>query len=97
MAVPTEKIALFIDGANLYATAKTLGFETLTAFTHDARFFVRQGFSIIPHVWIPEKIMTDCVGCPLFRHCEQYAVVLPLVARPTYKPAPGRAHAAQVA
>jgi amino-acid N-acetyltransferase len=81
----------------LRARAKTLGFETLTAFTHDARFFVRQGFSIIPHVWIPEKIMTDCVGCPLFRHCEQYAVVLPLVARPTYKPAPGRAHAAQVA
>ena len=23
----TEKIAVFIDGANLYATAKTLGFE----------------------------------------------------------------------
>src|SRR5215216_5196010 len=27
MAVPTEKIALFIDGANLYATAKSLGFD----------------------------------------------------------------------
>ena len=27
MAVPHEKIALFIDGANLYATAKTLGFD----------------------------------------------------------------------
>jgi uncharacterized LabA/DUF88 family protein len=27
MAVPQEKIALFIDGANLYATAKTLGFD----------------------------------------------------------------------
>ena len=27
MAVPAEKIALFIDGANLYATAKTLGFD----------------------------------------------------------------------
>jgi uncharacterized LabA/DUF88 family protein len=27
MAVPGEKIALFIDGANLYATAKTLGFD----------------------------------------------------------------------
>ena len=27
MAVPSEKIALFIDGANLYATAKTLGFD----------------------------------------------------------------------
>jgi uncharacterized LabA/DUF88 family protein len=27
MPVPLEKIALFIDGANLYATAKTLGFD----------------------------------------------------------------------
>jgi uncharacterized LabA/DUF88 family protein len=27
MAVQTEKIALFIDGANLYATAKALGFD----------------------------------------------------------------------
>jgi uncharacterized LabA/DUF88 family protein len=27
MTVPGEKIALFIDGANLYATAKSLGFD----------------------------------------------------------------------
>ncbi len=27
MSLPTEKIALFIDGANLYATAKSLGFD----------------------------------------------------------------------
>jgi uncharacterized LabA/DUF88 family protein len=27
MSVPAEKIALFIDGANLYATAKSLGFD----------------------------------------------------------------------
>ncbi len=27
MTAPNEKIALFIDGANLYATAKTLGFD----------------------------------------------------------------------
>ena len=71
----------------LRARALTLGFDTLTAFTHDARFFVRQGFSIVPHVWVPEKIMTDCVGCPLFRKCEQFAVVLPLQAQQMYRPA----------
>ena len=27
MSSSTNKIALFIDGANLYATAKTLGFD----------------------------------------------------------------------
>lgn len=70
----------------LQTRARTLGFNTLTAFAHDARFFVRQGFSIVPHVWLPEKIMTDCVDCPLFRKCEQFAVVLPLQARQRYRP-----------
>jgi amino-acid N-acetyltransferase len=60
--------------------AKTSGFETLCAFTHDARFFVRQGFSIVPHVWVPEKIAHDCLTCSLFRRCAQYAMVLPLQA-----------------
>ena len=55
--------------------ARTAGFRTLCAFTHDARFFVRQNFSIVPHVWVPEKILTDCQGCPLFRQCRQYLLI----------------------
>ena len=31
MEPKTEKIALFIDGANLYATAKSLGFDIDTS------------------------------------------------------------------
>jgi amino-acid N-acetyltransferase len=58
--------------------ARSVGLDTLCAFTHDARFFVRQGFSIVPHVWLPEKIATDCVSCPLFRRCDQFAMSLPL-------------------
>ena len=27
------------------------------------------GFSIVPHLWLPEKVFTDCVKCPLFRPC----------------------------
>ena len=57
------------------------GFSTLCAFTHDAAHFVRLGFSIVPHPWLPEKIATDCVGCPKFRHCAQYAMALPLRGR----------------
>ena len=68
----------------LQRRAKSLGFETLCAFTHDARFFVRQNFSIVPHTWLPEKIVTDCLGCPLFRRCEQHAMVLPLRATERY-------------
>jgi N-acetylglutamate synthase-like GNAT family acetyltransferase len=60
--------------------ATAAGFESLCAFTHDARLFVRHNFSIVPHVWLPEKITTDCAGCPLFRRCGQHAMVLPLRA-----------------
>ena len=66
------------------SAAKSRGYETLCAFTHDARFFVRQNFSIVPHTWLPEKIATDCLNCPLFRKCEQHAMMLPLVEVPRY-------------
>ena len=36
------------------------------------------GFSIVPHLWLTEKVFTDCVKCPQFRHCGQYAMVVPL-------------------
>jgi hypothetical protein len=29
---------------------------------------------MVPHVWLPEKIETDCHSCPHFRRCGQYAV-----------------------
>jgi len=64
--------------ASLGATARREQFGTLCAFTHEATHFVRLGFTIIPHTWLPEKIATDCVGCPKFRTCGQYAVALPL-------------------
>jgi len=54
------------------------GFDKLCAFTHAPAYFVRLGFSIVPHVWLPEKIVTDCHCCPLFRRCRQYSVVLAL-------------------
>jgi N-acetylglutamate synthase-like GNAT family acetyltransferase len=58
--------------------AEAARFESLCAFTHDPRLFVRHNFSLVPHVWVPEKIATDCVTCPLFQRCGQHAMVLPL-------------------
>ncbi len=55
--------------------ATMAGFEKLCAFTHAPGFFVHLGFSIVPHVWLSEKIVTDCHSCVHFRHCGQYAVV----------------------
>jgi amino-acid N-acetyltransferase len=60
--------------------ARELGYVTLCAFTHQPAHFIRLGFSIVPHVWVPEKIAHDCVGCAQFRHCGQYAVSLSLRA-----------------
>jgi len=70
--------------------ARAAGFETLTAFTNDPRFFIRQNFSIVPHVWVPEKITSTCLTCPLFRRCTQYAMLLPLDAVRRYSPPAAR-------
>ena len=50
-------------------------FRTLCAFTHGPQFFVRLGFSIVPHAWLPEKVASDCWTCTKFPHCGQYAMV----------------------
>jgi amino-acid N-acetyltransferase len=58
--------------------ARREGFEKLCAFTHTPGYFSRMGFSIVPHLWLSEKIFTDCAKCPLFRRCGQYAMVVAL-------------------
>src|SRR5262245_10679137 len=59
----------------LVRRATAAGFEKVCAFTHSPGFFVHLGFSIVPHVWLPEKIVTNCHACSQFRRCGQYAVV----------------------
>jgi amino-acid N-acetyltransferase len=66
--------------AELATSAVARGFATLCAFTHQPGHFVRLGFTIVPHMWVPEKIAHDCTSCPLFRKCGQYAVTLALRA-----------------
>ncbi|MCA1583798.1 MAG: GNAT family N-acetyltransferase [Acidobacteria bacterium] len=62
----------------LQRQARVEGYDRLCAFTHEPGYFVRMGFSIVPHTWVPEKIAHDCTGCALFRRCGQHAVVLTL-------------------
>jgi amino-acid N-acetyltransferase len=57
------------------------GRTRLCAFTHQPGYFARLGFSIVPHLWLREKVFTDCVGCPLFRTCGQHAMMLKLDER----------------
>ena len=58
--------------------ARRDGFEKLCAFTHAPGYFIHMGFSIVPHLWLTEKIFTDCVKCPHFQQCGQYAMVVPV-------------------
>jgi amino-acid N-acetyltransferase len=67
---------LLVD--ELRRRARREGYEKLCAFTHSPGYFIHMGFSIVPHLWLPEKVFTDCVKCPLFRTCGQYAMVVPL-------------------
>jgi amino-acid N-acetyltransferase len=62
----------------LVQQARAAGFGRLCAFTHRPAYFVRLGFSLVPHLWVREKITTDCVACPAFRVCGQHAVSLDL-------------------
>lgn len=66
-------------------------YRTLCAFTHDPRFFVRFGFSIVPHTWLPEKVAADCWNCAHFQKCGQYAVVDTRLGRPI-TPSPVQEH-----
>jgi amino-acid N-acetyltransferase len=62
----------------LHRRARLDGHERLCAFAHDPVPFMRLGFSIVPHAWLPEKISADCARCALFRTCGQYALMVSL-------------------
>lgn len=70
----------------LKARAEALGLARVCAFTHEPRYFIRLGFSIVPHTWVPEKIATDCCGCAQFRRCGQFGMLVDL-ASPLRQPA----------
>jgi N-acetylglutamate synthase-like GNAT family acetyltransferase len=58
--------------------AQAKGYASLCALTHEPGYFVRLGFALVPHSWLPEKITVDCAGCALFRICGQSAMRLRL-------------------
>jgi amino-acid N-acetyltransferase len=60
--------------------ARREGFDKVCAFTHAPAYFIQMGFSIVPHLWLPEKVFADCVRCPRFRGCGQTAMVVPIDA-----------------
>jgi N-acetylglutamate synthase-like GNAT family acetyltransferase len=64
----------------LHHRAQVDGHRRFCAFAHDPVPFMRLGFSIVPHTWLPEKISADCARCALFRQCGQYALMVSIPA-----------------
>lgn len=58
--------------------AQSAEYQQLCVLTHAPEYFANLGFSMVPHLWVQEKVFTDCVTCPRFRACGQFAMVLPL-------------------
>jgi amino-acid N-acetyltransferase len=70
----------------LKVRARASGYDDLCVFAHQPAYFAHMGFSIVPHTWLPEKIMADCRNCALFRRCEQFAMVTDLDAAREVQP-----------
>jgi amino-acid N-acetyltransferase len=62
--------------------ARSHGYDDLCVFAHEPAYFVHMGFSIVPHTWLPEKIAANCRTCPLFRRCDQFALITDLEGTP---------------
>lgn len=66
----------------LRVRARVNGYDDLCVFAHQPAYFVHMGFSIVPHTWLPEKLAANCRTCPLFRRCDQFALVTDLDEAP---------------
>lgn len=89
--------------ADLRRRAQAAGYDQLCVMTHAPEYFANLGFSMVPHLWVQEKVFTDCVRCPKFRTCGQYAMIVPLDApaddgtRDQHAPAPSSAPSMPIA
>lgn len=59
--------------------ARTLGLTRVFALTRERPFFEKLDFREVPRDSLPHKVWTDCVRCPLQEHCDEIAMVRPLV------------------
>lgn len=55
--------------------AKGLGVRRVFALTYNPGFFKKFGFMEIDKSQLPQKIWGDCVRCPHFPDCDEYAVI----------------------
>ncbi len=55
--------------------ARGLGVRQVFALTYAPEFFKRLGFEVVDKSKLPHKIWGDCIRCPKFPDCNEYAVM----------------------
>lgn len=57
---------------------RALGIKKVFALTYKPDFFKALGFREIDKSSLPQKIWGDCVRCPRFPECDEYALIIEL-------------------
>jgi amino-acid N-acetyltransferase len=55
--------------------ARKLGIAKVFALTYTPDFFLKMGFAEIDKTELPQKIWGDCMRCPKFPECDEFAVI----------------------
>lgn len=58
--------------------AKDLGIKRVFTLTYIPEFFKKLGFLEIDKAKLPHKIWGDCIRCPKFPECDEYALIINL-------------------
>lgn len=58
--------------------AKALGITRVFTLTYQEDFFKKLGFKPIDKSLLPHKIWADCVRCPKFPDCDEFALIMEL-------------------
>lgn len=62
--------------------AREQEYEQICALTLRASFFERLGFDVVDRWSISPKVWQACIYCAKFHHCDEVAVLMPLVNKP---------------
>jgi amino-acid N-acetyltransferase len=66
----------------LVEMAREQEYEQICALTLRASFFERLGFEVVDRWAISPKVWQACIYCAKFHHCDEVAVLMPLVDKP---------------
>jgi amino-acid N-acetyltransferase len=66
----------------LVEMARAQEYEQICALTLRSSFFERLGFDVVDRWSISPKVWQACIYCAKFHHCDEVAVLMPLVDKP---------------